>query len=314
VKELKNKIICGDTLKVLKEMSDNTFDTIITSPPYWGLRDYGVDGQIGLEKTLDEFIEKLLAITQELQRVLKPTGVMFWNHGDNYGGTAAKGEWRDPKNPKGRNQTQGLTAKFMPKCLCLQNYRLILKMIDQQGWILRNTIIWHKPNAMPSSAKDRFSNGYEPVYMLVKKKRYWFDLDAVRVPNSEVSKKRAEYENRRIKEGRGASSIGYKSDKYGMPARFVKLNSSGKNPGDVWDIPTKGFPQAHFAVFPEKLIIPMIKSSCPEEGLVLDPFMGSGTVGKVAKMLGRNYCGIELNKDYIEIANQRIRGQTRAMF
>ena len=180
-----NQIIQGDTLKVLKTWPDDLVDTIITSPPYWGLRDYGVKGQIGLEPTLDEFIEKNLAITKELQRVLKPTGVMYWNHGDCYGGNnsrASQGGRAGFGTPR-----EGTFKRAAAKCLAMQNYRLIFKMIDHQGWILRNTIIWHEPNHMPSSVKDRFANSYEPVFMLVKKKKYWFDLDAVRARHSQSS-------------------------------------------------------------------------------------------------------------------------------
>ena len=389
-----NKIIQGDTLEVLKTLPEDTFDTIITSPPYWGLRDYGVDGQIGLEKTLDEFIEKLLAITGELKRVLKPTGVMFWNHGDCYGGsghgTSSKTKVEDCKEsyllPFGKNVTGRSTAK----CLMLQNYRLILKMIDQQGWILRNTIIWSKPNAMPSSVKDRFANKYEPVFMLVKNKKYWFDLDAVRKPYTE---KLNRWGGDKLK-AKGQSDWDKGTGQQTYRDRDMRPNKAGKNPGDVWKIATHPFPEAHFATFPPKLIEPMVKAGCPkwickkcgkarvritkpteeyaknlgkgyiskqqekdtaekegkigsasrietymdnkpvsttaqyktigwtkcdckpqeyEAGIVLDPFMGSGTTAEVAKKLGRNYCGIELNKDYIKIAKQRIRGQIRAM-
>ena len=181
------------------------------------VRDYGVEGQVGLEPTLSEFLEKMLNITKELKRVLKKTGVMFWNHGDNY---SASGKGMNPTNePTGKqvyvmknidrnckhcgksfkgnpmqnfcsaqcsgvdNTPRSEKGLIQPKCLCLQNYRLILRMIDEQGWILRNSIIWNKPNHMPSSVKDRFSNSYEPVFMLTKNKKYWFDLDAVRVPH-----------------------------------------------------------------------------------------------------------------------------------
>ena len=259
IKEIKNTVICGDTLTTLRDMPDECVDTIITSPPYWGLRDYGDEtktiwggnpkcehkfgkdihitrhkagetnpgkegytknagawsesggsfcslcgawyGQLGLEPTLDLFLEHLLEITLELKRVLKKTGVMFWNHGDCYNSSP-------PGNKSGQMDKQlksgdglygrlierygGDNSKFKKelhnyptKCLCLQNYRLILKMIDNQQWILRNSIIWHKPNAMPSSVKDRFSNSYEPVFMLVKNKKYWFDLDAVRKPHAQ---------------------------------------------------------------------------------------------------------------------------------
>lgn len=216
-----NSIIQGNTLEQLKKLPSESIDTIITSPPYWGLRDYGEDtktiwdgdknckhiwktierklhsgtgsdfcqkcgawyGQLGLEPTLDLYIEHLLQITAELKRVLKKSGVIFWNHGDAY---ASGGTQRFDKNKYGGKSGihcgRARTNNYQQKCMLLQNWRLILRMIDEQGWILRNTIIWNKPNAMPSSVHDRFANKYEPVFMLVKNKKYFFDLDAVRIP------------------------------------------------------------------------------------------------------------------------------------
>jgi DNA modification methylase len=356
-----NQIICGNTLSELKKLPDDYVDTIITSPPYWGLRDYGVEGQIGLEPTLDLYISHLLQITQQLKRVLKKTGVMYWNHGDCYGGSwqnyGARENKQRTKNTRSFNRPGNPTVLpptvFMtPKCLVLQNYRLILKMIDDQGWILRNDIVWWKPNATPSSVKDRFSNSHEPVFMLAKKKKYWFDLDAVRQPHAE-------------------SSIDHR--------QAGKLQgSSGKNPGDVWKIATQPFPEAHFATFPEKLVIPMVKSSCPAEicrkcgkararitkpteeyakhlgswqfpksdkmvhnkqgkpsliadyktigwtdcgcnagwrpGVVLDPFSGAGTTCLVAKKLQRDYIGIDIKKEYCEMSERRIEKECGGLF
>jgi len=490
-----NKIIQGDTLKVLKTFPNECIDVIITSPPYWGLRDYGEEtktiwdgdkncehqwvetgkkqsdaaikrgpnsilgpiidkdrepqnlissfcqkcgswyGQLGLEPTLDLYIKHLLQITLELKRVLKPTGVMFWNHGDCYGGSGM-GTWKNPPEkieskevyhiPYGSNVPARKNRDFA-KCLMLQNYRLILRMIDEQGWILRNDIKWHKKNHMPSSVKDRFTNSYEPVFMLVKNNKtqyyyntktglmtdrkptklkkgfdwdfekvgivdkntfnvrvrdakkerflqgatkeeienykkgklkkisywkslsYWFDLDAVRVPHTVcgVTDKRPmgilrqklypgsaynksndphlkqyqgqikthapsghKIENGKIEEvklnyilqnstiaphSRRQTKIPKEqAESFGSPrARYHRYTSDyiapvgpkmgkdkdrqewssrtpnwsnikGKNPGDVWDIPTQPFPKAHFATFPEKLVEPIIKSSCPQ--------------------------------------------------
>jgi len=299
-----NQIIQGDALAVLKTFPDDFVDTIITSPPYWGLRDYGVAGQIGLEPTLEEYLNKMLAITAEIKRVMKPSGVMFWNHGDCYGGI--KTGKTDKKVSDYVNDSQKGLKKYAPKfekCLMLQNWRLIIRMIDEQGFILRNSIIWHKPNGMPSSVKDRFSNQYEPMFMLVKSKKYWFDLDAVREPHKLVSITRLDRavsnQNKYFKnvdpklmQGLNKPRVNRKQfdnpEKYNsprardfrnknqgigamQPGQFEggdymcgKLNPDGKNPGDVWHIHTHPFPQAHFATYPPKLLIKPIKAACPQ--------------------------------------------------
>lgn len=233
----------GDAYKLLCEMPDESNDTIITSPPYWGLRDYGVDGQIGLEPTLTEYYARLLEVTAECMRVLKPTGVMFWNHGDSYGGSG---------------------HEIPAKCMIMQNERLIIRMIDEQGWILRNRIIWNKPNGMPSSVTDRFSNKYEPIYMLVKSKKYLFDLDAVRVPHKDASA------GRWCKGGEDTSKTKFNKSTPDTAVGNLRnasnpLHPLGKNPGDVWTISTQPYPKSHFATFPTTLIEPMIKAACPAE-------------------------------------------------
>ena len=357
-------------IEILKEIPDECVDTIVTSPPYWGMRDYGVDGQIGLEPTLDEYLNKLAEVTKELKRILKPTGVMFWNHGDCYGNRAGRNN-RDRKNPKGDNVDFKITA-VPDKCMILQNYRLILKMIDEQGWILRNIIIWYKPNHMPSSVKDRFTNAYEPIFMLVKQKKYWFDLDAVRIPHKtsmdEYKQKLPKSKNNKTNFEAGRGIIKYSTEE-AIERRF-KL---GKNPSDVWVIPTQPFKDTHFAVFPPKLVERCLKCACPQwicrkcghirerivkkitinaqdkrpdrgqigypqkqrggnsivytidwtdcgcnagwvAGIVLDPFMGSGTTGLVAEQLNRRWIGIELNPKYCEMAKKRLKqyiGQKR---
>lgn len=274
----------GDALHLTQGLPADSIDLIITSPPYWGLRDYGVDGQIGLEPTLEAHHKRLLVITAELHRALKPSGVMFWNHGDSYNGD---------------------------KCLAMQNERLIMRMIDDQGWILRNRLIWNKPNGMPSSVRDRFSNKYEPIYLLAKSHKYWFDLDAVRIPAkyAEVWGRKGAKPGTPYKQNNPRSRWGwtrkevqraktadesYKAS--GMrnppqPSEPGAFNIAGKNPGDVctmdkedwlhhckqlWDlfangpgdllrIPTQPYPESHFATFPEALIEPLIQAACPHE-------------------------------------------------
>jgi DNA modification methylase len=566
--DYENKILCGHTLDILKQFPDECIDTIITSTPYWGLRDYGesvntiwdgdpnckhewIDesykrrssdglqfcknrwneksfkalrrdkpskscfckkcgawyGQLGLEPTLDLYLSHLWQITDELYRVLKKTGVMFWNHGDCYGGNNSRASQGGRAGFAGYKQREGVFKNtVVPKCLAMQNYRLIFGMVDR-GWILRNTIIWNKPNHMPSSVKDRFTSSYEPVFMLTKNNKpqyyyntktrvmvdkkpkkliegidwdwkivgddysksdtkipeeeaeklnsprarvyrgkkykkvsywksvsYWFDLDAVRQPHKDIQdyNRHAPF-NYRVREAKKGHKgiIGVKSteeekrkyDSKGIkvrrtPTEFERkkhsgyffengellINPSGKNPGDIkemtfeewmiynveiwntfkqkkkdfWTIPTQPFPAAHFATFPEKLIEPMILSSCPQwickkcgkarvritkilkkyhrklnyksnkasgkeydgnffkdmystthqtigwsdcgcnagwiAGVILDPFIGSGTTGLVAKKLGRSYSGIELNPEYKKMADKRLMAVPESLF
>jgi len=358
---MKHKIICGDTLEVLKTLSDECIDCVVTSPPYWGLRSYLPEDhsdkkkEIGLEPTLDLYLDHLIEVVQELKRVLKKTGVIFWNHGDCYGGSGA-GAWKNPpevlnskenyhlpyeSNP--RRRSEGRQVKT--KCLALQNFRFVARCVDELGLILRNVIIWYKPNHKPESVKDRFTNTYEPVFMLVKNKNYWFDLDAVRVPHKETSKKRVlravsnkhKYLNHPEYGGGGRinkprpnakrkvsvtfSDLLDKSKKYHREQNMaisqyqyaegdylvVNLHPLGANPGDVWSISHSSFSGMHFATFPEKLIFPLIRTGSRAGDTVLDPFGGRGTVGVVAEKLGRNSILIDLNRDYCEMAYQELK-------
>ena len=278
---IRNKILEGDCIDQLKTIPSEYVDLIVTSPPYWGLRDYGVEGQIGLEPTLDEYHKRLLQVTAECKRVLKKTGTMFWVHGDSYDN----------------------------KTLTMQNYRLTMRMVDEQGWILRNTLIWHKRNRMPSSVRDRFTNAYEPVFFFSKSKKYWFDLDAIRVPQKEVSKKHYETAKTQKEDNDYKKKHLQVFDRTYRTSRDISrgINPNiGKNPGDVFSLTIQPFTGAHFAVFPEKLIEPFIKAGCPITGIVLDPFMGAGTTAVEAKKLGRDYLGIEINPEYIEITCKRV--------
>ena len=325
-----------------------------------------------MEPTLNQYLDNLLQVTSELRRVLKPTGVMFWNHGDCYGGSGCgKGDYRNNNkrsisNPNLYCEKPNPHKNIPAKCLAMQNYRLIIRMLDEQGWLLRNTIIWHKPNHMPSSVKDRFTGAYEPIFMLVKNKKYWFDLDAVRVPHKSYEQEM----RRKILDNKGKEHL--RRDLSNRP-RNAYYYTLGKNPGDVWTIPTQPMPMAHFATFPVRLIEPMVKAGCPQyickkcgtirkriietrykvhkeepdpkktteegrkannfgtmrfakataehytvgwtdcgcnagwsAGIVLDPFMGSGTTAVVSIELGRKWIGIELNPKYCEIAKKRI--------
>jgi len=492
IEEIKNTIICGDALEELKKFPNECIDCVITSPPYWTLRNYQVEGQIGLENTLEEYLEKLFKVFVELKRVLKKEGVLFWNHNDCYGGQNSSGNSTRAGLAKEIKRDGVFKKNFLNKCLVLQNYRLILKVLDDlRKWelredltknekkkilgefsrintnkirlfkeeipldllkyfkpvdpyfetgqfILRNIIVWFKPNATPASFKDRLTNKWEPVFFLVKNKKYYFNLDAIRKPYAISSIQRINYgknknmfektgqkiyggytlqnflkwaekiktsissfqeEREKLLENKDIEKIKEIQRYSGSPARRVLLNlldgkldektkekfknignylkqklkesglntkklaeitglkettishyfridfsgqtlpdkntwnilkpilnlenyedfideeirsilpnshPLGANPGDVWEISNAPLPKEirgiHFAHFPDKLIERLILCGCPESGIVLDPFMGSGTVARVAQKLNRNFVGIEINKEYIEAA------------
>ena len=247
------EVIHGDALEVLRGMEAESVDCVVTSPPYYSLRDYGVDGQLGQEPRPSLYLEKLWALFDEAQRVLKKTGVCWVNLGDTYFGGG--------NGPTGKSAARMACANGLwlrPKQLLLIPSRFAIGM-QERGWLLRSDVIWHKPNAMPSSVKDRFSCTYEHVFLFVKQGKYWFDLDAVREPfvypdrvYSPGDHKCARVDNRNMKglhDGR---------DTYGNPVL-------GKNPGDTWRIPTAAFPEAHFAVFPPALPQRCIRAGCPAQ-------------------------------------------------
>ena len=326
-----NEILQGDVLEKLRTLPDESADCIITSPPYWGLRDYGVKGQLGSEPNIAVFINNMLLVTWELKRVLKKTGTLFWNHGDSYGTASGSGVRNGiqasnsgTQTNKGWQENGKAGVAGYEKSLMLQAYRLVIQMVDEQGWILRNQIIWHKPNAMPSSVKDRFGVDFEPVFFFTKSKRYFWEKQYedstdrtyspfnVRVPDAHKAKSIQYRATKREVEG---------ADKYGINGSKFKGHSGNYDaqgnyigiPGKrgmrtVWRIPSKGFKDAHFATFPEALIEPMVLAGCPQGGVVIDPFMGAGTTAVVAQKLGRNWLGIELNPAYVKIARERIAG------
>lgn len=267
----------GDALTQLQTLEPESVDCCITSPPYWALRDYKVDGQLGLEPTFQEYINKLVSIFDEVKRVLKRTGTCWTVLGDTY------------------NEN---------KSLCMIPERFATKMIDN-GWIVRNKIIWHKPNCMPSSAKDRFTVDWEYVYFFTKSQKYFFETQYEpmgRPPQSTYHRRKTvnheyAYANSRMKR--------QVEDELKNPNKLWGT-SLGRIKRCVWKISTKPFSGSHFAVFPPDLVKPMVKAGCPEPGLVLDPFMGSGTVGLVAAQNARDFVGIELNPEYVTMATKRL--------
>lgn len=309
IETVNNTIIHGDALEVLKTLPSDSIDCVITSPPYWGLRDYQVSGQLGLEKTFEEYITKLCNILDEVKRVLKKEGTCFVNIGDTYlGSGCGSGDKRQFQNLKRKDIVDQMYLKYPPaknymkqaKCLALIPFRFSLEMVNR-GWICRNTCIWYKPNAMPSSVKDRFGVDFEYIFFFVKSKKYYFHL--LKVPLAESSY----HDKRRGKViSKNAKWDGYQKQTIGRIKSFAYIDENGRNMRCVWTIPTTPYKKAHFATFPETLIEPIVKAGCPKGGIILDPFIGAGTTGVVAKKLGRNYIGIELNKGYCKMARNRI--------
>jgi DNA modification methylase len=294
-----NIIHVGDNLFHLTNIPDNSVDMCVTSPPYYNLRDYKNSGQIGAENTVKDFVENLCKVFDEIHRILKPTGSCWVNIGDTY----------DKKR------------------LLQVPSRFEIAMCDR-GWHLRNEIIWSKPNPQPISSKDRFWGNHEKFFWFVKDvKKYYFNRDAILVPQAEISirrmfsknnmSKRKDF-NATSKEGFAISSNSQDKhyarmrEEMGIDKEFnyEELIKSGKCPTrpefDTWNVPSVTYKGAHFAVYPPELIEKPILSCCPEQGIVIDPFMGSGTTGEVAKLNNRRYIGLELNPEYAILANERI--------
>jgi len=359
-----NRIHTGNTFEVLKQMPDELVDLVITSPPYWGLRNYGKDattiwggdkdcqhewgnnitakqephgktsktkqkglgfevnsnfcekcgawkGQFGLEPHPQMYIDHSVELYREVKRVLKDTGSFYLNIGDSYFGGPMIGMstrlQREEGKTDGVAQLEKPNIKVKEDKKWLQSKQLMLipyrvaAALQEDGWILRSTIIWHKGNPMPTSVKDRLNNTYEPMFHFVKQPKYHYDLDSIRiktVTKTKHSPKQLEMERKKIKEFRIKQGDTKKIDR--CPNGDLVNNPLGKNPGDVWNINTHPFPKAHFAVFPKKLVEKPIKSSCPPDGIVMDIFCGTGTACRVAKSFGRKYIGIDINPIYVE--------------
>lgn len=307
-----NKVLQGDNREVLKTLADKSIDCCVTSPPYYALRDYGNDKQIGLENTPEEYIAALVEVFHEVKRVLKDDGTLWLNIGDSYWGSGSRGydftgKWSEASavqmNSKGTEDLSRVPKLVGTSSTGVKNKDLIgipwmlAFELRREGWYLRQDIIWEKPNPMPESVKDRCTRSHEYIFLLSKKPHYYFDYEIIKeiaVTGETIRDKNAE---------------GYQAD-YSKGERFSKgmhvYGKDGKrNKRDVWTVPVKPVNEAHFATFPEALIKPCILAGCRRGGVVLDPFFGSGTTGRVAEMYGRNYIGIELNPKYIEIGQRR---------
>lgn len=308
------QLIHGDCLQVLKTLPESCVQTCVTSPPYWGLRDYGVDGQLGLELTPKEFISKMVEVFAEVRRVLKPDGTLWVNIGDTYsatnygqGGGWAAGEGKDGSG--GNNLTRslfknpGYKSGVPPKNLIGIPWKLAFALQDD-GWFLRQDIIWHKTNPMPESVKDRCTKSHEYIFLLSKSPKYYFDSEAIRepakYPNGPGNK--TPYNIPGQRDGQNAN-LGGSLHKIGPKPTRAKRS--------VWSVSTKPFKEAHFATYPPDLIEPCILAGSRKGDTVLDPFNGAGTTGVVSVKHDRKYIGIELNPDYLELSNQRFKKITK---
>ncbi|WP_028627702.1 DNA-methyltransferase [Metapseudomonas resinovorans] len=332
-----HQILVGDCLELLRQMPDQSAHCCVTSPPYFGLRDYGVDGQIGLEETPAEFISRLVEVFREVRRVLRDDGTCWVNMGDSYAGSRAPGNVKMVQSRRRDNEpiprSDVAVPGFKPKDMMGMPWRLAFALQDD-GWYLRQDIIWQKPNPMPESVRDRCTKAHEYLFLLSKSPRYYFDLTAISEPPAASSVERLAQEGWDEQEGservpgktNGAMKAvgGRRSKRYSF-SRETKATagehgqkgqhrpdrpdidySDKRNKRSVWSVATVGFKGAHFATFPPDLIRPCILAGAPRGGLVLDPFGGAGTTGLVAMQEGRRSALCELNPGYADIARARL--------
>ena len=293
---IENQIIQGACDETLSKMDRECIDCCVTSPPYFGLRDYGVEGQFGLEATPEEYVRKLVLTMRLVRRVLRDDGTLWLNLGDSYTNNSVPGGG-DPtiknRNVGASKYTPTKVNGLPPKNLIGIPWRVAFAL-QADGWYLRQDIIWHKTNPMPESVRDRCTKSHEYIFLLSKSARYHYDHEAIKEPSVKGSC------GSKFNQGKTAAhQLGRSSEK-------SRSDNSKRNRRSVWSVPTKCFKGAHFAVFPPDLIEPCILAGCPEGGIVLDPFAGSGTTGLVAKKHNRKYLLLELNQEYIEIAEKRL--------
>jgi DNA modification methylase len=331
---------------VLPTVPDKSVHCCVTSPPYFGLRDYGHDGQIGLEPTPDEYVAKMVSVFREVRRVLRDDGTLWLNLGDSYAAqrsgtqmpaeTLAGGRNGKPVDGRGNrgrsnndddgvdgnagNQNQSRLAHRNAAAIGLKHKDLIgipwrvAFALQADGWYLRQDIIWHKPNPMPESVTDRCTKAHEYIFLLSKSERYHFDAEAIAEPaaNPEGFKYEGGYREmmqHNEREGRlraDGSTAQHSRTETGAVPHFAAGHGDKRNKRSVWTVSPKPFKGAHFATFPTELILPCVLAGCPAGGTVLDPFNGAGTSGLVALSNGRNYVGIELNPEYVSLSMERM--------
>ncbi len=339
-----DRIILGDCREKLRALPDESVHCCVTSPPYWALRDYGVDGQLGLEKSPAEYVEKMVALFREIRRILRKDGTLWLNLGDCYTGGKIRSEAicrfggkRNSNAPSFRRDRQALGDRDHKKApglkvkdLCGMPWRVAFAL-QADGWYLRSDIIWHKPNPMPESVTDRPTKSHEYIFLLAKSERYYYDVDAIREPFTYGDCTGDHHRNVNLAgqwqpPGQASPHNGLRkaskfprgwdsgpgphqclSGNYAPPAeREYPFNPRGRNKRSVWTIGARAFKDEHFATFPEALVEPCVLAGCPPGGIVLDPFLGSGTTGIVALTLGRHFIGIEISPKYAQMARRRI--------
>ena len=292
-------ILCGDSLKILKELPDSSVHCCVTSPPYYGLRDYGIDGQIGQEHTPEQYISRLTEVFCQVRRILRADGTLWLNIADSYAGSG-KGRDADGSHRQGGKQgtNRGTVSGVLHKAHLPSGCKpkdlmgipwMLAFALRQGGWYWRSDIIWMKNNPMPESVKDRPTRCYEHILLFSKSRRYFYDADSVAEP--------------------AASSAFSQTSRAGQYAGGIPVL---RNRRDVWQINTIPYKGAHFATFPPKLAETCIKAGCPPAGTVIDPFFGSGTTGLAAQQLGRHYIGIELNPAFCGLAQDRLSGSDKS--
>ena len=305
------KYLEGNCIDKMKELEDNSIDCVVSSPPYFGLRDYGVKGQFGLEKSYQDYIANTVKVFETFKPKLKDTATIWWNVGDsyhNYRPTNNKQNlYRNPDYPK---QSIAGNRQDLPTYSLKRNQRYqeikekdlmmipnrVAIALQEAGWYIRSEIIWHKPNPMPESVRDRPTSSHEKIWLITKNKKYYYDADAIKEPCTTFDSNIRDRDTTKLNNTPGRSKMG----------GLKKNNYTVKNKRNVWTVTTKPFRGAHFATFPKDLIEPCIKAGCPEGGIVLDPFAGAGTTGLVAKENNRAAILIELNGEYLAMAKKRI--------
>jgi DNA modification methylase len=299
------RIINADVMEGLAQISDESVHCVVTSPPYWGLRDYGMEGQIGLERTPLEYTMKMVDVFHEVRRVLRKDGTLWLNLGDSYAATTKGSGGHNPKQDSNTgswmaDRKWSIPEGLKPKDLCGIPWRVAFAL-QADGWWLRQDIIWSKPSPMPESVTDRCTKAHEYMFLLAKSERYFYDAGAIAEASIYPDDKR------RPLGSKGAWMMDGREQRANGGGVAYDHNTTTRNKRSVWEVSTQPYAEAHFATFPPALIEPCIKAGCPKDGTVLDPFGGAGTTGLVSDRLGRNAILIELNPDYAALAQKRIR-------